>query len=170
MNGSGPPAPARAKSPIGSLECGRVLASTVGGVRGVGATVTGTGGVLGGLIVPWLAGCDDGTEAVTPGTALWAVAGAVAGTGAPGRAAPALPANGPFGSQFWFLRASASSCSAPPRWVLVMNGIGTLVTYTAMPRATPRPITSPTIRPMTVLPLCLCFMCGSSESHLSRRA
>src|ERR1700710_2955591 len=122
MKGAGPPAAARAKSPIGSLECGSALASTVGGVRGVldGATTTGTGGVLGGLSVPWLAGCEDGTEAVTPGTVVWAVAGAVAGTGAFERAAPALPANGPFGSQFWFLRASASSCSAPPRWVLVM--------------------------------------------------
>jgi hypothetical protein len=40
-----------------------------------------------------------------------------------------LPYSGALGSQFWFLRDSAASCSAVRLWLLLLRkGMGTLVT------------------------------------------
>lgn len=85
-----------------------VLAGDVPLPRASGATVTGVGpepapSAVEGLSGPTEAGCVGVVRA-------------------------ALPESGAFGFQSRFLRASASSWSAPPRWVLFMNGTGTLVT------------------------------------------
>ena len=90
-------------------------------------------------------------------TALAAAAGSAL-TAAPGAVAPFpgltgfLPYSGLFGSQFRFFSNSAASCSAVRCGTLLRNGIGTLVTYKATPRARARPTSRPTIRPMAKPP------------------
>jgi hypothetical protein len=84
--------------------------------------------------------------------------GTMPGAGASGRAG-FLPYRGAFGSQFWFLRDSAASCSGVRPWPLLRKGMGTLVTYTATARAAARPSTTPMMTPMMMEPRCLlsCF-------------
>ena len=82
------------------------------------------------------------------GSAGAAAAGADGGGSAPGSCRRAAL----FGSQFRLRSASAASCSAVRCGTLLTNGTGTLVTYSATPSASARPISRPTIRPMTKPP------------------
>ena len=58
-----------------------------------------------------------------------------------------LPYSGLLGSQFLFFSASAASCSAVRWGTLSMKGKGTLVMYSATPKAKASPINRPTIMP-----------------------
>ena len=104
--------------------------------------------------VPWA------SAALPAGLAATALAAAAGGalTAAPPAVATfpgltgCLPYSGLFGSQFRFFSSSAASCSAVRCGTLFRNGIGTLVTYKATPRARAKPTSRPTIRPMAKPP------------------
>ena len=87
-----------------------------------------------------------------------ATAGAVellAGAAVPSAGVSALAGllcKAPLGFQSLFFWDSTASCSAERDWFLLLNGMGTLVTYIATPKATVRPMTRPKMKPSKVLP------------------
>ena len=90
------------------------------------------------------------------GSAATAGAGALlAGAAVPSAGVSALAGllcKALLGFQSLFFWDSTASCSAERDWFLLLNGMGTLVTYIATPKATVRPMTRPKMKPSKVLP------------------